>query len=75
MVAFIECLAPVSKKIDDSFGLVGVICCRENEVDHLDENMIAGSSRDGKLVQINILGNLVEKTLYCCRAFEDKSLK
>ena len=39
VVNFVKSLGPISKKVDDSFGFVGIVSVLHNKVDYREEGM------------------------------------
>ena len=75
MIHFVEGLGPVSKKINDCSGLVGIVSVLEDEINGGDESMGAGGTRQSKLTRVIVLGDLVKKTFNTICSFQDESFK
>ena len=64
MVNFVESLGPVSKKVDNSFGLVWIIRMFQNKINYGDKCMRAGGSWQSKLSRIIVLRDVVKETFH-----------
>ena len=58
MVTFIEGLAPVGEKVDNSCGSIVIVSCREDKINHFDQGMGAGGALNSELIGINELPDI-----------------